>query len=342
MSGPRRGASGTKSRKEGLLPYDPIPWLMEQEGLAALRARRVLGLSREGDEKVVSALGDELRKEQLRDGSFEQSPINTAGVLNLASDLGIPGPEKLVASGASYLVSVLASQPGYERARSVRPGSLGTACDLCGFFGPYEDRNRPERLAHGAREMNFYREHEPLLGPKSPVRRVRTSTLDRPGPGSCYAWGLIPLSYTIEALCRAGYARDERVRPAINALLGAQRESGGWCRSLGGHPSCSVHALRALGSHPRLKRSRHGEGAVEFIRGTRQWWEKGSARFGVLQALAAFDLPVARETISEEIPGIVSLQRRNGTFGGACRVERVAAVLLATRALVSGDNRCRG
>jgi len=325
-------SQAAKSRKL-LLPYDPIPWLMEQESLAAVRARRLLGLAREGDEEAVRAFEARLRREQHRDGSFDGSPMKTAGVLNLLSDLRSKESKRLIGRGVSYLASVFESQPGYERARKAKPGSLRTPCDLCGFFGPYEDRNRPDVLAHGAREMNFYREHEPLLGPKSPVRWVRTSTLDRSGPGSCYAWGLIPLCYTVEAVCRAGHGEDERVRPAINVLLAAQRESGGWCRSLGGHPSCTVHAIRVLGSHPRLRRSRSGERAVGFIRKAREWWDNGSIRFGVIQAVAAFDLPLARAVIREELASIVSLQRKNGTFGGPCKVERVAAVLMATRAL---------
>jgi len=69
-----------------MLTYDPVPWLMAQEGLSAVRARRLLGLCREGDEQAVDLLQQELSKAQLRDGSFEQSPMKTAGVLNLLSD----------------------------------------------------------------------------------------------------------------------------------------------------------------------------------------------------------------------------------------------------------------
>ena len=42
------------------------------------------------------------------------------------------------------------------------------------------------------------------------VRAVRKSTLDRVGPGSCYAWGLIPPCSAIEAVCRASHADDDR------------------------------------------------------------------------------------------------------------------------------------
>ncbi len=41
--------------------------------------------------------------------------------------------------------------------------------------------------------------------------------------------------------------------PAVNALLGSQRESGGWCRNQRGHPACSLFALSALGVHPELR-----------------------------------------------------------------------------------------
>jgi hypothetical protein len=325
-----------------VLPYDPVPWLMAQEGLPAVRARRVLRLVRPGDEKAVNALRRRLSKAQQHDGSFQQSPLNTAGVLNLLDDTRTTGTEELVAAGASYLISVLESQPGYRRAGNVEPGSLRAPHDLCGFFGPYEERNRPDLLEWGAREMNFYREVEPLLGPKSVVRKTPRSARDQPGPGSCFAWGMIPLSYTLEALFRAGYGHDDRLKPAINALLGAQRDSGGWCRNLGGHPSCSIHAIRAIGAHPELKSGKHAERALEFMHATQlasnprpaRWW-RGSSPFAAIQAASAFDLPVARDIIREVLIVLAPRQKKNGTFGAPCKVERVAAVLCAERVLES-------
>lgn len=320
-----------------MLPYDPTPWLMSQEGLPAVRARRRLGLHHEDDGAFVHVLAGRLDAEQCKDGSFGSSPMRTAGTLNLLDDLRATETQEVIARGAGYLLSVLVSQPGYERARIIQPGSLTTPCDLCGFFGPYEARSKPERMAHGADEMNAYREYELLVGPKSPVRGERRSSLDRAGPSSCYAWGLIPLSYSIEALCRAGYARAERLQPALNALLGVQRESGGWCRNLGGHTGCSVHAIRALGTHPELRVSSHAERALGFWRATQQgergsdllrWW-RGANLFAALHATAAFDLPLAREIQGDVLAALAPRQRKNGTFGTPHRVERVAAVLAA-------------
>lgn len=327
-----------------MLPHDPTPWLMAQEGLGALRVRRMLALEREGDEPAARALVNELSIAESREGLFADSPMKTAGLLNLLDDLCAGGTEGLVSAGASYLVGVLESQPGYERARGVAPGSLRTPCDLAGFFGPYADRGRPEALARGAQEMNSYRQYEPLLGPKTPVRMARTSSLDRAGPASCYSWGLIPLCYTLEALCRAGYARDERLRPAINALLGAQRESGGWCRNLGGHPGCTPHALRALGAHPDLRYSPQAERALRFVyttAGLRAGW-RGASLFAMLQAVAAFDLPLAGEILRDALAALEGRQRKDGTFGGPCEVERVAAVLVAVRAIGLGDTEASG
>jgi hypothetical protein len=315
-----------------MLTHDPVPWLIVQEGLAAVRARRMLGLKRDGDEDAVAALEAELNASQLPDGSFEHSLMKTAGVLNLLDDLGAGNSEEVIEGAASYLLSVLQSQRGYECSRAIKPGALRTPCDLCGFFGPYDDRNQADVMARGAREMNFFREYEPLLGPKSPVRAVRRSNLDRPGPGSCYAWGLIPLTYTVETLCRAGHAREPRLKPAINALLGAQRQSGGWCRGLGGHPSCTVHGVRALGSHPILKRSRNAERALEFVQ------QEGARGFAVIQAAAAFDFPVARDIIREGLAALAPRQRKNGTFGTPCKVERVAAALAGEMALRRGTD----
>jgi hypothetical protein len=321
-----------------VLNHDPLPWLIAQEGLPALRARRRLGLHREGDAEAVRALEAQLAAEQRTDGSFEDSPIVTAGVLNLLDDLQATHSDRTVARGASFLFSVLRSQPGYGRAAGILPGSLETPCDLGGFFGPYENRSQPEVMAWGAREMNAYRQYEPLFGPKSPVREAPRSSRDRAGPSSCYAWGLIPLSYTVEALCRAGYAHDKRLQPAVRALLGAQRESGGWCRNPGGHPTCTLHAIRALGAHSELRQSEYAERTLRLMRavqhgarhGTSRWWS-GSNLFAALQAIAAFDLPLARQILGDALGTIAPYQRKDGTFGTPCPVERVAAVLLALR-----------
>jgi hypothetical protein len=313
-----------------MLNHNPVPWLLVQDGLPALRGRRLLGIHREGDAEAVKTLARELADEQQADGSFAGSPMKTAGVLNLLDDVRADGARGVIDAGASYLFSVLRSQPGYARARSVAPGSLSVPCDLSGFFGPYEERGMPEAIALGAREMNHYRLYEPLLGPKSPVRSERRSSRDRPGPASCYSWGLIPLAYTVEALCRAGYAQDERLQPALNALLGAQRESGGWCRNLGGHPTCTMFPLRVLGAHPCLRTGVYAERALRFVRAAGY---KGASLFAALQAVAAFDLPVARAFLRDGLTAVAAKQRRNGTFGMPCPVERVIAVLVAQRAV---------
>ena len=311
------------------LSHDPAPWLMDQDGWAAVRGRRLLDLDREGDRQAVQAFVRELAEEQRPDGSFSGSLMKTAGVLSLLSDVGPSSADRMIARGAGYLLSVLESQPGYGTAAAVKPGSLQTPFDLCGFFGPYEDRALPEAVAHGAREMNYYREYEPLTGPKSPVRTAGRSSLHRMGPTSCYSWGLIPLCYTIETLCRAGHAHDVRLQPAINALLGAQRRSGGWCRNLGGHPNCTLHAARAVGAHPELQSSEWAEHALRGMRG--RW--KGTQAFAAMQAVASFQVPSAREMLSELLASVAPLQRKNGAFGGPCPVERVCAVLLAVRAI---------
>ena len=316
--------------------HSPESWLMGQEGRSAVRARRALGLEREGDGQCVLEIQRDLDASQLPDGSFDRSPLKTAGVLNLLDDLCAPGcgtPDlvALVDRAVSYLLSVLKAQPGYERAKHVTPGNLQTACDLCGFFGPYEDRRVPRLMFEGAEEMNAYREFEPLLGPKRPVRGTPRSTRDRAGPPSCYSWGLIPLAYTVEAICRAGHAAESALEPAVNALLGAQRASGGWCRNLGGHPSCTLHGLRALVAHPRLRQSVYAEHALAFV--TRSW--QRASLFPTLQVVARFDSPTARELLTAMLAEAGTRQRKNGSFGTACPVERVAAVLQAQRSVES-------
>ena len=312
-----------------MLPYDPVPWLLRQEGLPAVRARRLLDLCHKDDDKYIRSLVDRYAAAQDTDGSFDRSLFKTAGILNCLNDLNTTSAKNIITAGSAYIFSVLQSQPGFKIADDVTPGSLTTPCDLCGFFGPYEARNEPAVMAQGAQEMNYYRKFEPLWGPQSVVRATPRSNYDRAGPSSCYAWGLIPLSYTIETLCRAGYVGEERLRPAINALLGVQRKSGGWCRNLGGHPVCTPHAIRVLGAHPGLRKSDVALRALSFIRGKL----KGKGIFTGLQAVAAFDLPLAREIIHEELSKLAPKQRKNGTFGSPHSVERVTSVLVACRAL---------
>jgi hypothetical protein len=152
---------------------------------------------------------------------------------------------------------------------------------------------------------------------------------------------LQPLAYTIEALCRAGYARDPRLKAGINVLLASQRANGGWCRSLSGDPGCTMHAMRALGSHPDLRRGLHAERALRFVRDThrgtlgKRWASRwgGAKRFALLAAVAAFPMAVAREIAEDALSAIAPQQRRDGSFGGPSEVERVAAVLGALRAI---------
>jgi len=175
------------------------------------------------------------------------------------------------------------------------------------------------------------------------VRSVRRSNLDRAaGPGSCYSWGLVPLCYTIEAVCRGGLHADPRLRPAVNALLGAQDQSGGWCRNPGGGFSCTIRAIRAVGAHPELRAGREAEAALHYLRahqsrsGSRagsRW--RGSNLFSALHATARFGLPVAKEIIVDALSVVAQQQRRNGTFGTPLPIERVAAVIAASRTLES-------
>jgi hypothetical protein len=135
----------------------------------------------------------------------------------------------------------------------------------------------------------------------------------------------------VEALCRAGHADAPTLTPAANVLLGAQRASGGWCRNLGGHPSCTQHALRALAAHPQLRQSVYAEGALAFVAGS---WQRASL-FLTLQTVARFDSPSARELLTAMLAEAEARQRKNGSFGTPCPVERVAAVLRAQRVVGS-------
>ena len=67
-----------------MLPYDPVPWLMAQEGLAAVRARRRLGLHQEGDAEAVQALGRAPRVEDHGAGAHRAGPRSTAGFVDAA------------------------------------------------------------------------------------------------------------------------------------------------------------------------------------------------------------------------------------------------------------------
>ena len=77
-----------------------------------------------------------------------------------------------------------------------------------------------------------------------------------------------------------------------------------------------------------------------------QWWVTrrtkqpriGSGFFATIQVIAAYDSSVACEIIRNALAVIAPRQRRNGTFGTPCPVERVAAVILGMRALESATS----
>ena len=79
-----------------------------------------------------------------------------------------------------------------------------------------------------------------------------------------------------------------------------------------------------------LRRSVHAERVLQFVRSAR--WTSSNL-FAGLQAVAAFDHPVARQIIHDGLEALAQKQRKNGTFGTPCRIERVAAVLVAQRAI---------
>jgi len=319
-----------------MLKHDPTPWLLAEKGEAAVRARRSLGLERQGDDEAVRRIVQRMAQSQLADGSFTHSPMKTAGVVCLLTDLATESSATVLSQAGEFLLGVLQSQPGYGKAKSLRPGGLTEPCDLGGFFGEATALTP----AQGAREANFYREFEPLLGPKSPVRWRRRSSFDRVGPPSCHSWGLVPLCYVIEALCRGGFHSDPRLKPAVKAMLAAQRSSGGWCRNLGGGVECTLPALRAFGVHPKLRRESCAEAGLRFMRVSQsstdsrsqsRW--RGCNLFAALHAAARFDSPVAKEIIVSGLSVVAQQQRRNGTFGTPCPIERVAAVVAASRRL---------
>ena len=62
----------------------------------------------------------------------------------------------------------------------------------------------------------------------------------------------------------------------------------------------------------------------------------------MLQAVAAFDLPLAGEILRDALAALEGRQRKDGTFGGPCEVERVAAVLVAVRAIGLGHTEASG
>jgi hypothetical protein len=56
---------------------------------------------------------------------------------------------------------------------------------------------------------------------------------------------------------------------------------------------------------------------------------KGLNIFAFVQAIAAFDLPIARDIIHDVLATLLPRQRKNGMFGSPHAVECVAAVLAA-------------
>jgi hypothetical protein len=74
-------------------------------------------------------------------------------------------------------------------------------------------------------------------------------------------------------------------------------------------------------------------GARDPSAGKATRWFGGSKLFALMEAAAAFSLPVARGIIRDALHQVAPRQRKNGTFGTPNRVERVGAVLAGLRAL---------
>ena len=136
-----------------MLQYDPIPWLLAQDGLPALRARRRLHVKGPDDDEAARDVLREYARAQGADGSFDRSLLKTAGVVNLLVDLGLDDARSTLDAAAAHLLDMLIWQPGYERAADVAPGSLTMPFDLCGFFGPYDLRNEPAAVKYCTREF---------------------------------------------------------------------------------------------------------------------------------------------------------------------------------------------
>lgn len=323
-----------------MLCYNPVPWLVQRDDRPALLARRRLDLFRQDDASAARAWCQEMIGEQCEDGSWCGSLLATAGAVKRLCELRVPQGQPAQRRGCAYLIDQLLHQPG-GATRSM--GRLTTPCDLGGFFGPYDQRGDPQRIAQGAVEMNHYRVFEPLRGPQQPVRHMARSSRDRPGPSSCYAWGLIPLCYTLEALALAGLALDPRLRPAWSALLASQRQSGGWCRNLGGHPNCSLHALGAISAHPSLYQGETAQRLVAFMtrsRGRETSWWRGTHLFAVLEVFARLDMLVAQALANAILVDLAPRQRRDGSFGGPHAVERVAVAIAAQRMPAERERMC--
>jgi hypothetical protein len=111
-----------------------------------------------------------------------------------------------------------------------------------------------------------------------------------------------------------------------------------WGRSLGGALPCTLRALRAVGAHPRLRGSKYAGAAIAYVQRARRQSGgrpvfKGRMALAMLQSLAAFPVPAAFEIIRTTLTALAPRQRRNGTFGGPQRLQRVVAVLVALRSV---------
>lgn len=89
--------------KGSMIKFDPVRWLRAQAGETALRARRKLGIQVESDSSAAAACVNSLRQQQEQDGSFANSPMKTACVLNLLDDLDIPDAHDTIQAGADFL-----------------------------------------------------------------------------------------------------------------------------------------------------------------------------------------------------------------------------------------------
>lgn len=277
-------------------------YFAERPTRAGYVARRLLGVSRPEDEKLVPALVKELRGKIRGDGSTGADLVHTAWSVWELLDLGLPPNAPAVTKAVNWLLT-----------RQDKDGAFGLGCT--------PKRHEMKACEHFIGGFFAYRSGSRTIRRLAlPTGAAATSDIGARFLASCFA---------LRSVLRAGQDEKTLVRRHAGSLLALPRLWDTW----GGPwpPTLMAAALAAIAWSPEPFRNQLPILAEHLALNQRPdgTWRNLDIVHAV-DALVAVPLAQAREAVALAAPRLAKLQTLKGTIGsGAYAEERT---LVAVRA----------
>jgi hypothetical protein len=277
-------------------------WFADRDTRPAYVARGLLGMRRDGDEKLVASLVREHRAKQRSDGSVGGDLIATAWFAWEMLDLG--------------------QQPNSPPLQKAVKWMLGRQ-DKDGAYAPHQPGKRapvdPRYAAMGG--FFAYRTAGRTIAKLSLPNGVSVTS----DAGSRF----LASSFALRSVLRAGHGHETLVRRHVGSLLALPKLWDTW----GGvwNPALMIGALAAIAHSPEPFRNQLPILAEHVALNQKP---DGSWRnldiVHAVEALVDVPLPQARESVALAAPRLAKMQVQNGSLGaGASAEERTLVALRA-------------